>query len=157
MESEWIPLCISLARNDLIGNESFSNSINRANNDEELVKQLSIIFEKDTAENWEKKLCNQGVGCVKVEDSNMFNFFSTDDHVKMNEFTTQVSHKRFGEFWRYSPILNFSSSKSKAGPGILRGQDTIPILSELGFTSDEIDTFKTDGVIGWEEIQPFAE
>ena len=157
LESEWIPLCKSLDRNDLIGNESFSNSINRANNDEELVKQLSIIFEKDTAENWEKKLCNQGVGCVKVEDSNMFNFFSTDDHVKMNEFTTQVSHKRFGEFWRYSPILNFSSSKSKAGPGILRGQDTIPILSELGFTSDEIDTFKTDGVIDWEEIQPFAE
>ena len=79
------------------------------------------------------------------------------ESVKMNEFTTQVSHKRFGEFWRYSPILNFSSSKSKAGPGILRGQDTIPILSELGFTSDEIDTFKTDGVIDWEEIQPFAE
>ena len=87
----------------------------------------------------------------------MFNFFSTDDHIKINEFTTQVSHERFGEFWRYSPILNFSSSESQAGPGILRGQNTLPILSELGFTSDEINTFKTEGVIDWEEIQPFAE
>ena len=86
----------------------------------------------------------------------MFGFFDNDEHVRENGFTTVVEHKRFGKFWRYSPILNFSKTPSKAAGGILRGEHTMPILKDLGYTEDEIHALKAKGVLDWEEPAPLS-
>ena len=154
MEPEWDLLCEALNRKDLLEDNRFINTSQRRLNDQDLISELSITFAKKHPGEWEQHLTSQNIACVKVEDSNMFNFFDSDPHVQLNEFTTEVSHKRFGSFWRYSPVLKFSRTPCKAGGGILRGEHTNPILNELGFSQDKIAAFKKEGVLDWEEARP---
>lgn len=154
MEPEWNQLCGALNRKDLLEDNRFTNADQRQLNDEDLISELSITFQEKQPDEWERQLTSQNLACVKVEDSNMFNFFNNDPHVQSNGFTTRVSHKRFGSFWRYSPVLNFSETSCKAGGGILRGEHTQRILTELGYGKKEIDTFKEEGVLDWEEARP---
>ncbi|HAE33625.1 MAG TPA: hypothetical protein DCF86_07245 [Dehalococcoidia bacterium] len=156
MESEWSALCKALDREDLMADKRFQSAKNRAANEPALIGELSSIFAEKAPESWEKYLASEGVGCVRVEDSNMYNFFNNDDHVKVNNFTTEVCHKRFGKFWRYSPVLNFSRTPSKAGPGILRGEHTLPILIELGYTVEDVARLKEKKILDWEEPEPLA-
>jgi crotonobetainyl-CoA:carnitine CoA-transferase CaiB-like acyl-CoA transferase len=156
MESEWSPLCKALNREDLIVDKRFRSATSRADNDLALIGEFSSVFTEKTPETWEKYLTSRGIGCVRVEDSNMYNFFSNDDHVKLNNFTTDVHHKRFGKFWRYSPVLNFSRTPSKAGPGILRGEHTVPILTELGYTVEDVARLREKKVLDWEEPEALA-
>jgi crotonobetainyl-CoA:carnitine CoA-transferase CaiB-like acyl-CoA transferase len=156
MDSEWNALCKALNREDLIADKRFQSPKNRADNEPALIEELSSIFVEKAPETWEKYLASQGVGCVRVEDSNMYNFFNNDAHVKMNKFTTDVCHTRFGKFWRYSPVLNFSRTPSKAGPGILRGEHTIPILTELGYTVEDVARLREKKVLDWEEPEALA-
>ncbi|MEC9278388.1 MAG: CoA transferase, partial [Chloroflexota bacterium] len=71
MESEWSPLCKALSREDLIGDKRFRSAISRADNDLALIGEFSSVFTEKTPETWEKYLTSQGIGCVRVEDSNM--------------------------------------------------------------------------------------
>ena len=47
-------------------------------------------------------------------------------------------------------MLDFSETPSKAGGGILRGEHTFPILQELGYTVEEINSFRENGILDWE-------
>ena len=96
-------------------------------------------------------LTSADVGCVQVEDRGMYHFFSEDPHAEQNALTVQVEHPRFGKFWRYGPVLEFSNTSCTVGPGILKGQHTMPILNELGYTAEQVHQMRADGVIDWEE------
>ena len=90
------------------------------------------------------------LACVKVEDRSMFHFFDEDVHVRQNGFTTEVHHPRFGSFWHHSPVLAFSRTPGSAASGILRGQHTIPILKELGYSEAELHALGASRVLDWE-------
>ena len=156
MQDDWLALCSAIERPDLRDDPRFSTLKGRQENDDALIAELAPLFKTKTPQEWETELSAKDVGCVQVEDSNMFGFFDNDEHVRENGFTTVVEHKRFGKFWRYSPILNFSKTPSKAGGGILRGEHTMPILTDLGYTEDEIHALKAKGVLDWEEPAPLS-
>ena len=71
--------------------------------------------------------------------------------MRQNGFTTEVEHVRLGSFWRHSPVLGFSKTPGKVGSGILRGQHTMPIMKELGYSEAEVHALKAKGVLDWEE------
>jgi crotonobetainyl-CoA:carnitine CoA-transferase CaiB-like acyl-CoA transferase len=150
MESEWVSLCDALGSKYLLRDKRFATVQNRLLHDGALVEELGSIFSGKNADQWELELTSQDIGCVRVEDTNMYNFFANDPHIAQNGFTTKVSHKKFGTFWRYSPVLDFSETPCKAGGGILKGEHTFPILQELGYTVDEINSFKNKGILDWE-------
>jgi crotonobetainyl-CoA:carnitine CoA-transferase CaiB-like acyl-CoA transferase len=156
MQDEWIALCNALERSDLRDDPRFATLESRQENDDALIAELAPIFTTKTPLDWEHELSSQDIGCVRVEDSNMYGFFNDDEHVQENEFIVEVEHKRFGKFWRYSPILKFSETPSKAGGGILLGQHTMPILKGLGYTEEQIHELKAQGVLVWEEPEPLA-
>ena len=81
----------------------------------------------------------------------MYHFFAEDEHVAQTGLTVDVSHLKYGEFWRYAPILEFSKTPCVAGGGITRGQHTFPILRELGYTDDQIHKMRDKRVLDWEE------
>tara|TARA_B100001245_G_scaffold96686_1_gene70187 strand:+ start:260 stop:2713 length:2454 start_codon:yes stop_codon:yes gene_type:complete len=150
MESEWRQLCQVLEFDYLLSDKRFATVESRRAHDDDLIEQLASIFVLKNAAQWESELTNLDIGCVRVEDTNMYNFFANDAHVEENGFTTEVSHKKFGTFWRYAPVLDFSETPSKAGGGILRGEHTFPILQELGYTVEEINSFRENGILDWE-------
>ena len=151
LEGEFRDLCDALDLPDLADDPRFSTPETRQSNDDALAARLASVFATKPAAGWETKLSAADVGCVKVEGRDMFHFFDEDDHVRQNGFTTEAHHPRFGSFWRHAPVLGFSETPGTAGGGILRGQHTIPILKELGYSEAEVHTLRAKGVLDWEE------
>ena len=150
-EDEWRRMCETLGRPDLLSDKRFADADSRRANDDALVSELAAEFSQKPALEWEKLMTSADVGCVQTEDRGMYHFFSEDPHVEENGLKVDIEHARFGPMWRYAPILDFSDTKCIAGPGILRGQHTIPILKELGYTESQIHEMRANKALDWEE------
>ena len=150
-EDEWEALCRTLDRTDLLHDPRFASAESRAKHDGALAAELAELFATKDPTHWETLLSAADVACVRAEDRGMYFFFNDDPHVQENGLLTQVEAPRFGEFWRYSTVVDFSETSGKAGPGPLKGQHTRPILRELGYTDAQIHDFKQRKVVDWEE------
>ena len=154
-EDEWPRLCSALAQYapmaDLLEDPRFITADTRKENDDALASELGSIFAGRPALEWERLLTAADVGCVQTEDRGMYHFFAEDEHVAQTGLTVDVSHLKYGEFWRYAPILEFSKTPCVAGGGIVRGQHTFPILRELGYTDEQIIAMRDKRVLDWEE------
>ena len=150
-DEEWQALCRAIDRSDLLDDARFVTCEARETNDDALADELATIFAAEEPEHWETLLTAVDVACVKAEDRGMYYFFNDDPHVRENGLLTEVEAPRFGEFWRYSPVVSFSETSGRAGPGPLKGQHTRPILRELGYTDDQILDLKERRVVDWEE------
>ena len=150
-DDEWQALCHALGRPDLPDDPRFATEEARQQHDDALANELAAIFATGEPMHWERLLTAVDVACVKAEDRGMYYFFDDDPHVRENELLTPVEAPRFGEFWRYSPVVSFSETSGRAGPGPLKGQHTRSILKELGYTDTQILDFKERKVVDWEE------
>jgi crotonobetainyl-CoA:carnitine CoA-transferase CaiB-like acyl-CoA transferase len=151
-EDEWQRMCEAMGRSDLLADPRFADPGARSVNDHELISELAAEFARKPALEWERTMTGANVGCVQTEDRGMYHFFSEDPHVEENGLRVDVEHPRFGPLWRYAPILDFSHTSCVAGAGILRGQHTIPILKELGYTESEIHEMRAKKALDWEEL-----
>ena len=150
-DEEWQSLCRAIDRSDLLDDARFVTREARETNDDALANELAPLFATEEPMHWEGLLTAVDVACVKAEDRGMYYFFNDDPHVRENGLLTEVEAPRFGEFWRYSPVVSFSETSGRAGPGPLKGQHTRPILRELGYTDDQILDLKERKVVDWEE------
>ena len=151
-EHEWRALCQTIGRPDLLDDPRYVIEESRAVHDSTLAGELARVFATKEPLEWEKLLTAADVACVRAEDRGMYYFYNEDAHVQENGFITEVETPRLGKFWRYSPLLKFSHTGSKAGPGIEKGQHTQAILHELGYSEDEIRDLKEQGVVDWEVL-----
>ena len=150
-DDEWQALCRAIDRPDLLDDPRFTTGESRQQYDDALAGELAAIFATREPRHWEELLTAVDVACVKAEDRGMYYFFNDDPHVLENGMLTHVEAPRFGEFWRYSPVVSFSGTSGRVGPGPLKGQHTRPILRELGYTDDQIHDLKERKVVDWEE------
>ena len=150
-EEEWQALCHALGRPDLLEDPRFATGQAREQNDDALAEELGRVFATREPLEWEKLLTDADVACVKAEDRGTYQFYFHDAHTVENEFLTEVEAPRLGKLLRHSPVVRFSHTAGKAGPGVLKGQHTQAILRELGYSDDDIRDFKERGVADWEE------
>ena len=150
-DDEWEALCRTMERPDLLSDPRFANPESRQKHDDALADELANVFAAEEPLHWEELLTAADVACVKAEDRGMYYFFNEDPHVREMGMLTQVEAPRFGKFWRYSPVVDFSYTPGRVGPGPLKGQHTRPILRELGYTDEQIEDFKQRNVVDWEE------
>ena len=150
-EDEWEALCRTIDRTDILDDLRFATPEMREEHDDALADKLARVFAGEDPLYWEQLLTAADVACVKAEDRGMYFFFNEDPHVRENGLLTRVEAPRYGEFWRYSPVVDFSDSSGRAGPGPLKGQHTRPLLRELGYTDEQIHDLKQRKVVDWEE------
>ena len=150
-EDEWTALCTAIDRQDLLADPRFATAESRAEHDDALADELARVFAGEDPMHWEQLLTAADVMCVKAEDRGMYFFFNEDHHVRENGLLTQVEAPRYGEFWRYSPVVEFSETPGRVGPGPLKGQQTRPILRELGYSDEQIHDLQQRKVVFWEE------
>jgi crotonobetainyl-CoA:carnitine CoA-transferase CaiB-like acyl-CoA transferase len=156
LQEEWQALCETIERRDLLEDPRFATPEDRKEHDGALTEELGKIFATREPLEWEHLLTSADVTCVKAEDSGPYQFLSEDPHVEENGYLTEVESLRFGNFLRYSPIVRFSHTTPKVGPGPLRGQHNEAVLLELGYRDEQIKEMEERGIIGHEDLSPWG-
>jgi crotonobetainyl-CoA:carnitine CoA-transferase CaiB-like acyl-CoA transferase len=150
-DEEWQALCRVVGRQEWLEDPRFATREARRQNDVQLASLLAGVFSTHRASHWERVLGQADVCCVEAEDRGFYHFFSLHPQAQENALTTELEMPRVGLGWRYSPLINFSRTPGKAGPGILRGQHTRSILAELGYTPVQTAELRAKRVVDWEE------
>ena len=156
-EEEWQTLCYAIGRADLIGDPRFAPAARMAH-DEELAEQLSAVFATRTAEEWEQMLIAVDVACVRVSYSEDEEFFMDDPHAREIGLAVEVEDEspRFGKYLRNGGIVHFSEMSGSYRSAPYPGQHTRPIMSEIGYSDQEIDEYGERHIVDWEEANPIA-
>jgi crotonobetainyl-CoA:carnitine CoA-transferase CaiB-like acyl-CoA transferase len=141
-----------------LGNDPrFATTRARARYDGELQSALASVFRTRPSHEWEASLLAESVGCVRADLRSHFAFLYEDEQARAIDMMTKVEHPSLGgAYWRYSPVLRFSDTPSRALPFCDLGQHTRALLAEHGYDQATIDRLGADGVVGWPAELPVA-
>jgi crotonobetainyl-CoA:carnitine CoA-transferase CaiB-like acyl-CoA transferase len=144
-QARWSPMCAALGREDLIDDARFNDTRGRVKNRLELLKVLKEIFLSKTTEQWMRVLEPAGALCAPVQN---YQQVSDDPQVQANNYIMPFQHSRLGEIRIPNTPISFDSEPGSAHASEpTLGEHTDEVLLGLGYKADEIDRFRTDGVI----------
>ena len=147
-QKEWKTLCRALNRENLISDPRFSTHGSRLENDKALAAILDSIFKTRPASEWQDCLVPRGVACVTVYPEDFSDFVNTDPRMKEAGLMVDQEHPLLGKYQRYGPMINFSeTSGANLGPITVVGEQTASVLTELGYTPDQIEDFAAREIV----------
>lgn len=136
----WGNLCKALDREDLI-----VCLYDMGPRMEELYEELRGIFRTKTRDEWFELLSKADVPMGKVQDID--EVFS-DPHVRHRQMVIEVDHPQYGKVKQIGFPVKLSDTPWKVRiPVALMGEHTGEVLSELGYSEDEINKLREEGVI----------
>lgn len=121
--------------------------------DPDLAEGLAPMFAERDADDWEKQLTAEGVGCVRADSVYPGGFFANDAHARQNQLATPTQHARLGEIRRWGPLVTCGGGAESYGPGALAGDHTDSLLAELGRDATEIARLGAAGVVESEPVR----
>jgi len=153
-ESHWKKFCFAINRTDLETDSRFANNTLRLTNRDVLNEILAPIFLAKTASEWVAKLREADILCAPLNHFNEIvedpDFTSTMPLLDITLPTGQV--KALG-----APVLFDGAFFPLRVPPPNKGEHTLEILSELGFSEKDVERLVQDGsVFVWDEDEPGA-
>ena len=145
-EREWHAFVRAVGDHELADGR-FATPADRAANDDALTMVLTQLFKRQPASRWEDQLSAARVGCVEAFLGGQSAFTSTDPVMRDTGLSIEYDHPQFGRLVRAAPPVRFSEVPSRVGPPCLRGEHNVTILSELGYSPDEIDSLTEQGIV----------
>lgn len=145
---DWAELCRVLHLEDLEKDTRFSEQIPRAKNRGELIEILDKAFAGRTRDEW--------LGHFKAEKANlMYEVVNTvpdltdDVQILANNLIMEENHRGLGQIKMLKFPFNFAktpvATSRNAAPAL--GEHTEEVLSEYGYSGEEIAQFRKDKVI----------
>ncbi|ELY83409.1 MULTISPECIES: CaiB/BaiF CoA-transferase family protein [Natrinema] len=144
-EGIWPDLCRALNREEWIDDERFATFTDRTENRGELDSRLDEIFAEKTTEEWVKHLQKYDVPCTPVNDVEEV---VNDPHIDAHDMIVEMDHPEHGTVKAPANPVNFSSLETtheRAPPHL--GEHSAEILSDLGYSPEEIVTLESENVI----------
>jgi crotonobetainyl-CoA:carnitine CoA-transferase CaiB-like acyl-CoA transferase len=144
-EKFWLALLKSVDRLDLADDKRFKTRDNRRQNYEALEKALALVFATRPRQEWLK--------CLEANDVPVAPLYSIaevldDPQIKHLGLTEDLEHPKAGKLkFVEGPVSYDRLPKEKSTPPPLLGEQTVAILSELGYTQALIDELKQQGII----------
>ena len=153
-EAQWSAFCVAIEAPALAADARFHDAGTRARHSEALAGALGALFTTRDADAWEQLLARQGIGCVRADGyRGAGDFFLTDPQIEANGWVHMVTHPVMGEYRRWGPLVTFAGTPGRYGPGVLAGQQTDRILSELGYDGATVADLHSRGVV-WTDHPP---
>jgi crotonobetainyl-CoA:carnitine CoA-transferase CaiB-like acyl-CoA transferase len=145
---DWVALGAALAQEvDLVVDARFAHEAARKVNDAALAEVLEGVFASKPAQHWEDTLLAADVGCVVAHREPPESVLQSADFAGAADMLVVVEHPTFGEHVRLRPYVSFSRSATVAEAGVLAGQHTDGILSELGYSVEAIADLRERKVV----------
>ena len=142
-QSNWQRMCQAIGRQDLLELEKYSDNAGRLINREALEKDLEETFGTRTTDEWCEILDNAGVPAGPIYD--MAQVWK-DEQVQARDMDVSLEHPTVGTTHNIGLAAKLYGSPGKIhSPAPLMGQHTREVLSEAGFSDDEIDSLIDSG------------
>ena len=151
-DAEWERCCAVIERPELAGDARFATAAARAANDAALAAELAGALARRPAPEWEARLLAAGVGGVQADATTPGPFFAHDPQMLANEFSPECTHPRFGVHRRWGPVVRVNGGLDAYGPGVLAGEHTDRLLTELGRRGPEIAALRAARVVASEPV-----
>ncbi|KAH8825024.1 CoA-transferase family III domain-containing protein [Flagelloscypha sp. PMI_526] len=123
----------------------FSNNTSRVKNRQELVKIIEDVLTTNETEFWVKRFDGLGIPHGPIN-----NISQTFEHpqAKARGVVVEVDHPRCGPIKLVGPPVSYNGKKMDVRrPPPYLGQHTAEVLSELGYTSEEIKDLRAKKVV----------
>jgi len=141
----WQRLCKAIGREDLHSSHDFNSNEKRAENRGKLNALLNQSLAKKTSAEWIDALNAAGVPCGPIYS--MDRVFA-DPQVQHIGAAAQVDHPRLGRFRILNQAVKLSRTPAAVKtPTPELGAHTDEVLSELGYSSSEIQLLRKTGVV----------
>lgn len=150
-DREWRDLCAAMGEPGLAKEKRFAEAKSREANDASLAERLSTVFRTRTADDWESSLTAKNIGCVRADNGGVGAFFDSDPHAKENGFTCETVNPEHGPMWRHANNVSLSLVPPVLRRAVKIGEHTRPIMKELGYSGQEVESLKAGGVITYPE------
>ena len=144
-DSQWKAVCSALSREDLAKDERFSTASNRSKNFTEWYASFDEMLGAFTTEEALQKCQAADVPAVRVLDPSEV---AHDIHVKEVESVAEIEHPIVGKMRvpRQGATFN-NTTEHNPRPAPAYCQDTTELLTEIGYSTDEIEKMKSTGTI----------
>jgi crotonobetainyl-CoA:carnitine CoA-transferase CaiB-like acyl-CoA transferase len=144
---EWGSLLQAMPDCAALHDSRFASAGGRATFADDLAQVLAEVFRAASAKDWEQQLTGAGVACVEVDPGPSQNtLMNPGGLAERLGMTAQVEHPVFGEHPRLKALMSFSRSTTRAGPGVVVGQQTEALLQELGYSGEAIGVLIEKGI-----------
>ncbi len=143
-EGNWRRLCVSIEREDLLGDPRFDSEAKRSDNRVALNAEINKASAAYDSKALVARLNGAGVPCGPIYS--MDQVFA-DPQVRHLECAASVEHTKLGTINLVSQPIKLSrtpASMRAATPEL--GQDSTAILTELGYTETEINELREDKI-----------
>jgi formyl-CoA transferase len=141
----WEACCDVFGLQPLKQDPRFAKNHLRHQNRRELIPLIEDVTEKRPARHWVEALTEAGVPCGLLQT---YDQVFHDPHLTARGFFADAPHSKLGPMKQIGSPMRLSDTPprmERAGP--LLGEHSAQVLSELGYSQEEIRRLATDGVI----------
>jgi crotonobetainyl-CoA:carnitine CoA-transferase CaiB-like acyl-CoA transferase len=141
----WPPLCEAIDRPDLVDHPHFASNPLRNRYRHELIPILVELFKTATRNEWIERFRAHSVPCSRVNDLAQA---VEEEQILHNGMLIELEHPIFGKYKTVNnPVRMSETPPAPFGYAPMLGEHNAEVLAELGYTPEDLERLKQDGVI----------
>jgi|TARA_B100002003_G_scaffold248387_1_gene282059 formyl-CoA transferase len=139
-------LCDALGHSEWAGDPDYRDDAHRIRNRVALVGRIEAVMASRSRAHWLTVFDTHDIPCGPIND---YAEVMADAHVRARELVVETDHPTLGRIQTLGTPLKLSETPLTPGrPAPLLGQHTDEVLSQAGFSADEIAELRRLGAVG---------
>jgi crotonobetainyl-CoA:carnitine CoA-transferase CaiB-like acyl-CoA transferase len=143
-QANWLRLVEVIEAPELMKDKRFSENADRMAHVDELSKELENYFRRRTSSDWLNRFEKAGLPAGPIYN---IKEVLEDQQTRAREMLIELPHKTIGRIKAIGAPVKFSQTPCTVRRGApVLGEHTAEILTEIGFTAEQIEGLRAEGV-----------